>query len=142
MNIVVDEDNPYFTVIDGVMFSKDMKTLISYPSSKQDKEYIIPEGILKIGKNAFNGNEYIERVILPSSLKVIGDKAFYSTPSLKQYVFMSMEAPVLECSYDAEYNLNYCNFGGRIGETEGIKMYYLSGAEGFDTYIWQLYFGK
>ena len=142
VNIVADEDNPYFTVIDGVMFSKDMKTLISYPSSKQDKEYIIPEGILKIGKNAFNGNEYIERVILPSSLKVIGDKAFYSTPSLKQYVFMSMEAPVLECSYDAEYNLNYCNFGGRIGETEGIKMYYLSGAEGFDTYIWQLYFGK
>lgn len=39
-------------VIDGVTFSADKKTLITYPKEKEDQQYIVPEGTEMIGKEA------------------------------------------------------------------------------------------
>lgn len=63
-------------VIDGVTFSADRKTLISYPRDKVDEEYIVPEGTEVIGENAFLDSE-LHRVTLPFSLKEIEDYAFH-----------------------------------------------------------------
>ena len=40
--IIVDENNEYYTDVDGVLFDKEMKTLITYPSGKSETKYIIP----------------------------------------------------------------------------------------------------
>lgn len=38
---------------------------------------VIPEGCEKIGRYAFCGCEWLEKVIIPKSVKIIGDCAFY-----------------------------------------------------------------
>ena len=52
----------------------------------KDTEVIVPEGVTKIGGNwrgGFYSCHWIERVVLPNSLKEIGDNAFNGCSSLK-----------------------------------------------------------
>ena len=51
-SIEVDPANPYFTSLDGVLFSKDGKTLIRYPRAKSG-DYAIPNGVTGIASNSF-----------------------------------------------------------------------------------------
>lgn len=74
---IVDEENPYFCDIDGVLFSKDKKTLVCYPEGKEGVTYSVPDGVTDIGKGAFSGNYVLESVTLPDSLLNIGNGAFY-----------------------------------------------------------------
>ena len=41
----ISENNPYYMVVDGVLYSKDMKTLVVYPQSKEGDIYIVPDGV-------------------------------------------------------------------------------------------------
>lgn len=52
-SINVDEANPYFCSIDGVLLNKERTKIISYPRSRSAKSYLIPETISKIGELAF-----------------------------------------------------------------------------------------
>ena len=49
-------------------------------------EFVVPEGVEEIGKDAFSSNEQLTKIILPSTLKTIGERAFSNT-SLKEIVF-------------------------------------------------------
>lgn len=72
----VSEDNPYLTVKDGVIYSRDMKRLIAYPYAKENKVYTVPEGVLEIGPGAFMDCESLLYVEFPESLEKIGGQAF------------------------------------------------------------------
>lgn len=74
--ITVDANNPVFTAKDGVLFTKDMSTLFAYPCSRIDTNYIIPEGVTKIGDYAFWYCSTIKNLVLPNSIKEIGESAF------------------------------------------------------------------
>ena len=74
-NINVDANNPYFESLDGVMFTKNKKTLIAYPRGKTDTSYTIPSGVEYIGYNAF-AEAKIETVEIPNTVIYIGDYAF------------------------------------------------------------------
>jgi hypothetical protein len=56
--LIVHESNPYFTLLDGVLFSKDLTQLLYYPSGKQDKIYTVPSGATYI--TGLVDNIYIE----------------------------------------------------------------------------------
>lgn len=43
-DIFVEEGNEYYCSIDGVLFSKDRKWLVTYPSGRTEEEYTVPEG--------------------------------------------------------------------------------------------------
>jgi len=73
--ITVSEANNTYISIDGVVFSKDRKTLIAYPGSKGNI-YIIPYGVISIEACAFYGAK-MRRVIIPESVISIGREAFY-----------------------------------------------------------------
>lgn len=82
----VEANNPVFATIDGVLYNKTSKELLSYPAGYKDgviSSFAIPDGITSIGKYAFaglifdlgkNGN-----LSIPSSLSNIKDYAFYKT---------------------------------------------------------------
>lgn len=86
--INVSEDNDSLCSIDGVLYNKEADTLIAYPSGKEDKEFVIPDGVKCVGKNAF---EYCttESVIMPDSLVTIENRAFYESPGLRKVVMSS-----------------------------------------------------
>lgn len=74
--IQVDKDNEYFASKDGVLFTKDMETLLVYPSAKIDEEYIIPDNVVSIKSYAFYGKENLKSVTMPDSVEKVGDNAF------------------------------------------------------------------
>lgn len=97
--IKVHKENVYFCDVDGVVFSKDMKTLLFYPLAKdiiisKDEngneiklsEYSIPEGVETIRTKAFYKCGVLTRITLPDSLKFIEEKAFFRCGSLKNVI--------------------------------------------------------
>ena len=91
----VDSENQHFTSVDGVLFSKDMKTLIYYPPAKgiefnnlgQAKEmtqYVIPDGVETIRTKAFYKCYYVDKIEIPNSVKTIEEKAFHRCSALKE----------------------------------------------------------
>ena len=80
--INVSPDDPVFAQIDGVLYEKATKTLISYPAGKEGNSFAVPDGILAIGDRAFIGCDSLTTVTLPEGLTTIGDEAFYGCSSL------------------------------------------------------------
>lgn len=71
----VPEDHPLYQAIDGVLFSKDGKTLLAYPGGRTDEHYDVPAGVEHIWPYAF-GTDYLKTISLPIGLKTIGNGAF------------------------------------------------------------------
>lgn len=71
----VAADNPCFTVIDGVVYSKDLTTLVAFPSAYPHKHFSVPEGTKVIGYGAFMDSR-IETIHLPDGLETIETWAF------------------------------------------------------------------
>jgi len=75
-NIFVHKCNPKYSDIDGVLFSKDKKTLILYPGY-HSAVYTIPEGVTHIGPYAFDfvTNNFWQ-INFSSTVTHIGQNAF------------------------------------------------------------------
>ena len=80
--ITVAKDNPYYTDIDGVLFTKDLKRLICYPCGKTGQTYVVPDTVEIIDECAFADNTYLRKVVLPSSLRRIEFHAFFQCEKL------------------------------------------------------------
>ncbi len=99
-SIKVDSDNSRYCDVDGVLFSKDMKTLVRF-APKKGSAYTVPssvtklapysfygyktncisnitlnEGLLEIGDYAFSLNEQMTSISFPSTLQKVGSHAF------------------------------------------------------------------
>ena len=75
-NIYVDEDNRYFTSVDGVLYNKSKTELLFYPSYKSDSSYTILDSVTKIEVGAFQRNGIVTEVILPKNIKTISYYCF------------------------------------------------------------------
>ena len=91
--VTVDPENQTYTDRDGVLYSKDGKTLLLYPAcyrkttdnagdATYPNSYAVPEGVERIGSFAFLKNEHLRDLSLPSSLREIGDMAFFGCTRL------------------------------------------------------------
>lgn len=102
--IVVDDNNPYYCDIDGVLYNKDVTEIICYPinhsqylatskgvavdSGNYNKEvltYKLPATVTKIGKLAFNYTD-LKVVYLPEGLKSLETMSFFRASSL-DYIY-------------------------------------------------------
>ncbi len=72
----VAESNEYFCAVDGVLYSKDMTTLIQFPIASSITFYTIPNGVKTIGPDAFEGCTQLKKLTIPESVTTIGDSAF------------------------------------------------------------------
>ena len=97
-DILVSDESDSYSSVNGVLYDKEQKKVVKYPSGRKEetytildsvttigndafesyslKEVIIPEGVTKIEKYAFESSSLIN-IQLPSSLKEIGEGAFY-----------------------------------------------------------------
>ena len=86
INIEFSKENTEYLSKDGIVYSKDMKTLISCSQSKSGK-VVIADGVEEIRENAFAYRDMIESVYIPDSVERIGDNAFANCDNLKSVVF-------------------------------------------------------
>ena len=77
-NIEVNPENPSYTSVDGVLFSKDLKTLIQCPGSRKGI-YNIPEGTEMLDANSFLFCQKLQFISIPEGVTSIGNNAFEST---------------------------------------------------------------
>lgn len=82
--ITVAEENPFFCAVDNVLFTKDMKTLVCYPSGLNQERYTVPDGVTAIGGDSFRKNDNIKTVVLPDSVTVLEEGAFSACYSLQE----------------------------------------------------------
>ena len=85
--IIVNQDNASFKVIDGALFDATATTLLSYPPARQGNVYKVPEGVQYIASEAFAYASNLETVILPDSLISIGKGAFHDMARLAKLDF-------------------------------------------------------
>ena len=89
--IQVAKDNPNFSSLNGVLYSKKQDTLIIYPAAKTDAAYIIPSGVTSVAMYAFSENPYLETLTIPNSLIKVGDSAFYNCKNLRAVSYNGTE---------------------------------------------------
>lgn len=81
--IRVSGDNPAYKTVDGVLYTKDGKTLIQYPGARGG-QYPVENGTETIGYGSFAGSP-IEGVVLPDSLRSIENMAFFECQKLASF---------------------------------------------------------
>lgn len=62
--IIVNDKNEFLKSVDGVLYSKDGKELISYPAAKEGDVYTIPKEVEKIYEGAFVGCKNLEKILV------------------------------------------------------------------------------
>ncbi|MFZ2657051.1 MAG: leucine-rich repeat protein [Victivallales bacterium] len=73
--ITVDELNPSYSSVDGILFNKSKTTLICCPQGKKGS-YTIPDSVTSIGEGAFEYCRGLTSITIPDSVTSIGEGAF------------------------------------------------------------------
>lgn len=76
--VYVDEDNPYFCSVDGVLYNKDMTILIWCPPYKTGNKFDIPIGVEIIAPGAFGNSKY-QSIQIAEGVTVLGGYAFFKS---------------------------------------------------------------
>ena len=85
--INVSADNPTYVSIDGVLYTRDGKTLVTYPAGKSGTAYTVLDGVQVIANNAFDRARSLTEVNLPNSLRQVQTSAFRECNALRQMVY-------------------------------------------------------
>jgi len=75
----VDEQNPYFTAVGNVVYSKDKKAIWGYPPARAAENYRIPDGITKIEDCCFQHANHLKRVYIPDGVTSLGYGCFFNS---------------------------------------------------------------
>ena len=100
--IQVDTGNTNYCDVDGVLFTKDMNTLITYPIGKTDTEYMVPDGVFAISSNSFMRCN-LTSVVFPEGFKEIGGQSFGSSGKLENITLPSTLTNIYS------FTFLYCN---------------------------------
>lgn len=73
--ISVEGGNPNFAAADGILYTKDGKTLICYPDGKAGTEFTLPETVITIAPYACYYNRNLTSLTLHSGIQTVGASA-------------------------------------------------------------------
>ena len=81
--IHVSPDNAYYCDVDGVLFTKDMKELLTAPGGIEGG-YTIPDGVESINLQAFLGCTKLTEIVIPDSVTYMGPYTFKGCVNLEK----------------------------------------------------------
>lgn len=155
MRINVNEGNQYFKSVDGVLFSKDMKTIVRYPMGKDDESYTIPEGVIIIGKDAFDyakiasitiphtvttietsafeNCKNIQTLMIPNSVTTIGGSAFTGCNKLDNVMMSSEVSSIESFTFGSCKNLRKFYIGAKVSNINKLAFYNCQSLQEFEV---------
>jgi hypothetical protein len=146
-NLVVEDANPKYRSVDGVLYDKAMTRLMQYPGARAGS-FVIPDGVTTIDTEAFSVSGKLTGVILPSSVTVIGEVAFGNCPLLEDVTIPSSVTSIGQYAFLNCGKLSRARF---LGDTPymgssvfnsaaaGFTILYPQGATGFTSPLWMAY---
>ncbi len=93
-----------YTTQDGVLYNKDMSELIYFPQGKECSSFKISDSVKEIKAEAFYCTQNLKEIIIPNSVKSIGENAFKYSLKLESVLFKSgliidsLDSTFLYCS--------------------------------------------
>lgn len=96
--ISVAEGNGKYCTADGVLFTKDMKTLIKYPAAKSVDEYVIPDGVTSVFSQSFRRCQ-AKAIVIPESVTKISYLAFDDGNYLNKIICKALVPPEIIADY-------------------------------------------
>ncbi|WP_303835620.1 leucine-rich repeat protein [Ruminococcus flavefaciens] len=85
--ITVPEDNEFFTSVDGVIYTKDMKELVACPNAGGKTELIIPDETVSIDRGALACCRDLKKVTMGANVEKIYPSAFWGCSGLTDVNF-------------------------------------------------------
>ena len=95
--IEVDENNEYFTSVDGVLFDKNKELLIKYPDGKRDASYTVPDSVKAI--ICANNCQSLKKLILGDNIETILPGAFFNCNNLTEISFSASLKEIEGCAF-------------------------------------------
>ena len=141
----VDENNPNYSSIEGILFNKNQTELLHFPASKTGSYTIpssvtsigdysfdhntlqnisIPSSVISIGNFAFNGSNGLTSVTMPSSIISIGEGAFFNCLKLSTiYAYPPSpvdlsSSPIVFANIDKDNCTLYVPYGAKVAYSE------------------------
>lgn len=94
-NITVDENNPYYTAVDGVLYTKSMNCLVQYPNAKKDTEFTVPAKVKSLGLWAFSEVPALKELVLQEGL-VLVEECLNELDNLERIVCNTVTPPYVD----------------------------------------------
>lgn len=110
---IVDEENPNFMSVDGVIYTKDGRTLYSYPHAKPDSLFQVLDGVKNIGMLSFHTEGGLKIIEMPLSLETVEPVAFISS-TIKEIIFQDNVQTIETMAFSGLPNLRHLVFGNRL----------------------------
>ena len=85
--IQISDSNTNYKTVDGVLFTKDGKTLIKYPIAKPDLYYTTPAGVETLGHSSLVNTTYLEAIVVSEGVKFCEEWIFTGSSALKSITF-------------------------------------------------------
>ena len=140
--VTISSKNQNYKTYDGVVYSKNLKTLVYYPPGKKDTYFIVPSSVTTIERLAFNKAKNLEGVYVPKTVKEIGETAFGYT-SVVIYYEGSKTPDALEAAfYPWKVVLNASALdvpkveASKTSSSVTLKWNKVKGATGYRVYIY------
>lgn len=100
-NIRFESKTPYYKVVDGVLYNKDLTKIVCYPSWKAVGKVSIPESVITLERGAFSGCDKMTEIDL-HNVNIINKSCFTNCISLKKIYCSDL------ITYIGEWAFAYC----------------------------------
>ena len=140
LTVSISLDNSYYTVVNGILYDKDVRSLVGCPARKESAS--IATTAERIGPEAFDGCFRLRALLLPSNLASVGECAFCDMPRLASLVFPA-SVDTLEGAglFEGCGSLEFIGFSGNApavdpqlfrGAPAGLQIYVAQGTKGWN----------
>ena len=82
--LFVVSDNPYYTSEDGILYTVEKDTLVSFPPALEVEGFTMPMGLRDVAPYAFCNARFLQSVICGPNLESIDSLAFFGCTALKE----------------------------------------------------------
>ncbi|MBP5622390.1 MAG: leucine-rich repeat domain-containing protein [Thermoguttaceae bacterium] len=79
----VEPSNPSYAAVDGILYSKDLKSLLRVPEQYRESNIVVPERVTYLDAFAFGNCERLNAIVIPESVDEISSIAFVACRRLK-----------------------------------------------------------
>lgn len=90
--INIGEDNTIYSSVDGVLYDKEKRKLITVPPAYKEKELYIPRSVKELAVGAVCMTKNIGSIYLPAGVKTVGADAFSDNEALTDIFYEGSDA--------------------------------------------------